>query len=196
MVSISQLAVISLLLSTVVVNFSFAQFPMACSDTDSLTNRICCPVAEDGSGICGGDERGSCMSITIPTGPTAPHRRVRDRWPYYFQQVCQCKGNFSGYDCSRCKYGHYGEQCSMKYTGERRPLSMLSDSEWEDYTDIINMTRSYDSGYFVFTEEPQSDDAAQNTSLNNETNVSLYNLYVWVHHYAAKDTSKGKVNST
>ena len=191
MISTVQLAV--LLLSAVVINFSFAQFPMACSDNDSLTNGICCPDAEDGSGMCGGDERGSCQNISIPTSSNARHKQVRDRWPFYFRQVCNCVGNFAGYDCTRCKYGYYGDQCDMKYSGIRKSISQFTSSEWNEYTDILNNTRTYNSSYFVFTEEPTTDTTSF-TTLNKAENVSLYKLFVWQHHYVAKDNEKGNIN--
>ena len=194
MISTLQLAV--LLLCAVVINFSLAQFPMACSDSNSLTNQICCPNANGGA-VCGGTNRGRCEMITIPASSSAHHKQVRDRWPFYFKRVCKCVGNFAGYDCTRCKYGYYGDQCDMKYSGIRKSISQFSSNEWSEYTDILNKTRTYNSSYFVFTEEPNETNLNKPNTfmiLPKAENVSLYKLFVWLHHYVAKDNEKGNVH--
>ncbi len=36
---------------------------------------------------------------------------VRGNWPHYFTRACSCTGNYSGVDCSRSKYRHFGANC-------------------------------------------------------------------------------------
>ena len=182
------------LLSAVAIDSIAAQFPSACSGADSLSTRRCCPDAGSGRGVCGGSAgHGQCVHITVtPSGRSEEesHKVVRDQWPHYFTQVCECSGNYAGVDCSRCKYGYYGDRCSMKSVNDRRPLSAFDAADWSDYKDILNMTRNHNSGYFVFKQEPARG-ATSFEDLSKAESVTLYNLFVWVHHYAAKDSEKG-----
>ena len=56
-------------------------------------------------------------------------------------------GNYWGYDCTRRKYGYYGEDCSQQQTLPFRSIQQLTYEEWRDYIDIIKMTRTYPSEY-------------------------------------------------
>ena len=97
--------------------------------------------------------------------------------------MCQCEGDYSGYDCSRCTFGHYGPNCSQSQDLPRRPLASYTDDDWEDFIEIIQLMRSYDSGYVVILEE-----SLPGSSSWLMRNITLYNLYVWLHQYASKDT--------
>ena len=194
MSSATKLIIIVLSL-VVAAEFVAAQFPMACSDTNSLRNRRCCPDAGNNLGVCGQDAaRGKCVAIeeASPVQNRLNHMYVRDRWPYYFRMVCTCNDNYAGYDCNRCKYGYYGENCTIKSLRERKSISKFTDEEWSDYKTIITMARNHISEYFIFTEEPAN--ATVNfENLNREDNVELYKLFVWQHHYVAKDSEKSKL---
>ena len=98
-------------------------------------------------------------------------------------QVCQCNGNYAGYDCSRCKFGHYGDDCSQSQVLPRRPIASYTDEEWVEFIEILQMLRTHDSNYTVFLEES----VPGNSSLL-ASNVTLYKLYVWLHHSAARDS--------
>ena len=98
--------------------------------------------------------------------------------------MCRCNGNYSGYDCSRCKFGHYGPDCSQSQVLPRRPIASYTDEEWEELIEIIQLLRSHDSGYTVILEESFPGDSSLLM-----TNITLYKLYVWLHHYAAKDSA-------
>ena len=65
----------------------------------------------------------------------------------------------------------------------------LTDEEWEDFKDIIRLTRSRDSGYTVVLKEsrPGNSDLMMSS-------VSLYNLMTWLHHYVAKDSTSELVS--
>ena len=161
---------------------SNGQFPMACMDDTSLQNRRCCP-----SNCGASSNRGSCMNINTPR-PTGQYNSttVRDNWPYYYTNVCRCNGNYAGFDCSRCKYGYHGSDCNEKIVLPRRPISELTPQELTEYINTLIMSRSHQSGYFVFLEEPTgpNDDLRR---LNKTVANSLYDLFIWQHHYAAKD---------
>ena len=158
-----------------------AQIPTVCADSYSLKNLTCCPSTAHGE--CGEDAgRGACVELNF-AGHSNETSDVRVNWPHYYTRVCQCSGNYAGYDCSRCKFGYYGPDCSAKQVLPRKPVRDLTEEEWEDFKNILKLTRSHDSGYQIVLEEslPGNDDLVM-------TNVSLYGLMTWQHHYAAKDS--------
>ena len=167
------------------LQISIAQFPTECMETDPLIARECCPLY-DGS-KCGSDDgRGRCENITLPKDRSS----VRDAWPYYFDRLCICAHNFSGYDCGRCKYGHYGVNCNSSKVFDRRPLSKYSPQDWKEYVTILASTKTHHSGYSVFLNEPQS--PSSNPSQLPSSPIMLYDLFVWQHHYAAKDNDNNE----
>ena len=166
------------------VSLATCQIPTVCSDTNSLETLTCCPTTPDG--VCGADTgRGACGSVSLP-GYSTETSDVRENWPHYFSQICFCNGNYGGYDCGRCRLGHHGADCSQKTVVARREVSSFSDAEWQAFNSLLLQTREWDSGYRVVLEESRPGNATLAT-----TNTSLYGLYVWVHHYAAKDSQSG-----
>ena len=179
---------ISAVVSLLQLQSTVAQIPRVCADTNSLETLTCCPSTTDG--VCGGNSnRGQCIELDL-SGYSRTTGDVRENWPHYFTQVCSCNGNYAGYDCSRCKYGYFGSDCSQKQVLPRRDVATFSDDEWDEYNEILNLTRYYDSGYVVVLKESFPGVADLQT-----TNVSIYFLYIWMHHYAAKDSSnRGIIN--
>ncbi|XP_065911296.1 tyrosinase-like [Dysidea avara] len=166
---------------------AYGQIPRACSDVTSLENLECCPTTSDG--VCGQDAgRGQCTDLNLP-GYDINSADVRRNWPHYFTKVCKCNGNYAGYDCSRCKFGHYGPDCSESQVLPRRPLATYTDSDWAEFIDTIVQSRSFDSGYVAVLEE-----AVPGTTNLRMSNVSLYNLFVWLHHFASKDSATPDVS--
>lgn len=161
-----------------------AQIPTVCTDQASLENSMCCPNTTDG--VCGADaNRGACMPIEIPNYDSNSSN-VRENWPHYYTQICQCNGNFSGYDCSRCKFGYYGSDCSQFQVLPRPPARDLSDEDWADFTDILKRAKRYDSGYSAVLEDLQPGNASIPTAP-----LTIYDYYVWLHHYTTKETFEG-----
>ena len=167
----------------VIIHISLAQFPLTCMDPTSLNAKTCCPSYQKSE--CGSAfGRGECRTITLSNAGSS----VRDQWPYYFNRVCVCASNYAGYDCGRCEYGRYGDDCENSTVLARRPISEYSVEEWKDYLEIIADTKQYMSGYKVFLTEPA------NVRTQQSTEITLYNLFVWQHHYSAKDSeNKGNV---
>ena len=162
------------------INLCYAQFPAVCMDSMSLRNKTCCPY---NSGACGSDlGRGECKNITYPISATGT---VRDNWPHYYNKVCICTKNYAGYDCSRCKYGYYGEDCNETATIKRKSLQDLSADEWSTYLRVLENAKNHDSGYKVFLEEPLN-----SLPPDEMADIKLYDLFVWQHHYSAKDNGK------
>ena len=160
-----------------------AQIPTVCARVDNLRNLECCPDK------CGADnDRGTCAEIGIPHNMTTTD--VRSNWPHYFTRACNCSKNFAGVDCSRCKYGYYGNDCDKKQVLSRNSTPNLRDKPWwVKYYGILRATRTYVSGYTIVLNEREP-----GTTDLMTTTVSLYDLFVWLHHFAAKNSEcKGKM---
>lgn len=110
---------VAMLVCAVVVS---AQFPRECTTPEGLRSGQCCPAPPGFPGDpCGSSAgRGQCVFIstdTRPHGPQYPHdgRDDRERWPVrFFNRTCQCTGNFSGYNCGRCRHGWTGSNCDQR----------------------------------------------------------------------------------
>ena len=158
-----------------------ALIPTVCTDESSLANLICCPSTPQG--VCGADAgRGSCQALDF-AGYSNETSDVRVNWPHYYTQVCQCNGNFGGHDCSKCKFGYYGADCSQFQVLPRPPVRDFSDDDWAEFNSILRMTRTYDSGYSAVLEE-----AVPGTTNITTVPLTVYQFYIWVHHYTAKDS--------
>ena len=158
-----------------------SQIPAACADEVSLQSLTCCP------NQCGESEgRGQCGDLNLPANYSLNSTDVRQNWPHYFTRGCICTENYGGYDCSACKYGYYGTTCKQTQVLPRRSIQELTDSEWREYIEILNMTRSYNSGYKVVLGQ-----YTPGTTNIDMSDITLYDLFVWQHHFAAKDTGCG-----
>ena len=155
-----------------------SQIPRVCADAESLQSMKCCPDE------CGGTERGMCVTLSSEGVPDRVSDDVRSNWPHYYNQTCRCNGNYAGYDCSRCKFGYFGEDCSNKRVFPRRNILSLSDSEFDEYITILKMTTTTDSGYVAIMNE-----SVPGSTNINRADLTLYEMFVWVHQFAAKDTA-------
>ena len=171
---------LSLVLLGALYHVGEGQIPSVCADRESLEHMTCCPVT--GDGVCGQDAgRGQCVAVNFDRHSNDT-TNVRVNWPHYYTRVCKCSGNFGGYDCSRCNYGYYGQDCSSKAIIPRRPLRDFSEEEWEELIAILRLIKTRDSGYKVVLEE-----RVPGTADLTMSNISLYDLMIWMHHYASKD---------
>ena len=101
---------------------------------------------------------------------------------------CKCRGNFAGYDCSKCEYGYYGNECNQKKVLIRKNFAKLSSEEQDRFMMYMNMTRYVESDYLVSTAIYQEiDDTINNGGDPTRlfTIVSIHDLFVWLHYYAA-----------
>ena len=171
------------LVASLLLQAAVAQIPAVCADRLSLETMTCCPTTPHG--ICGEDAgRGRCVDVNFPRHSNQT-TDVRVNWPHYYTRVCECDGNFGGYDCTRCKYGYYGENCSRKAILQRKALRDFTDEEWEDYIEILRLAKFHRSSFVAVLEEtlPGTGEPAM------ATNVTIYNMMVWFHHYASKDAA-------
>ena len=164
-----------------------AQIPEPCANADSFASKECCPIPPNaGAGPCGmnlSPPRGHCVDISnsMPINGSDP----RVNWPrFYFTRVCNCTSNYGGYDCGECAFGYRGDNCDQTYTRRRRSTSELTDQEWNTYITQLRMAKSSStSRYEVITSQPNYTNL---TGLQTQP-IGVYNLFVWFHHYIAKD---------
>ena len=178
--SISGFVILCVLSLGALTEVVVSQIPTACTDRRSLEDMTCCPAST--AGVCGEDRgRGLCVAVNF-TRHSNQTTDVRVNWPHYYTRICKCSGNYGGYDCSQCKYGYYGENCGTRAILPRKPLRDFTDEEWVDFVNIMRMTKTVDSGYKVVLEE-----RVPGTAELVMSNISLYNLMIWIHHYSAKN---------
>ena len=180
-----------------------AQIPRLCVNEASITSRECCPIptipGSEDTLPCGENHgRGECVDISSMCNQFSPQyneNHVRDNWPHYFTRGCKCNGNFAGYDCGECKFGWKGDDCMEKESESRLSVAgLLDDTEdserkWNDYKNTLYEAKNTTSTrYVVLTEDVVPGDAS--TVINSARNITVYDLFVWYHHYVAKDNGK------
>ncbi|MEQ2207159.1 5,6-dihydroxyindole-2-carboxylic acid oxidase [Xenoophorus captivus] len=179
---------VSVLVCAVVVS---AQFPRECATPEGLRSGQCCPAPPalpgDPCGFVAG--RGQCVSITAdvrPHGPQYPHdgRDDRERWPVrFFNRTCQCNGNYSGYNCARCRHGWSGANCDQRVslsTDEKRAfVNALEQAKRTTHPDLVIATRHY------------SDIFGPDGNTVEFENITIYNYFVWSHYYSVSKTFLG-----
>ena len=176
-----------------------AQFPRACTDIESLKSKTCCPVPKNFTEPCGSDDnRGTCKELVIRDwnytySHFANFQYDDDRynWPRaVYNRACSCKGNFGGYDCSKCKFGYRGVNCTEKKTLTRKNFLTLSAEEKDRYMRYINESKYTTSDYVVTTKF--YDEISEAVKAGDDRsrlfhNISHFDLFTWMHYYSARE---------
>ena len=168
------------------------QIPKECAASQNLMSRICCPVPTDVTGAttaCGSNlGRGECRLVSPYCYTQYPNNGdPRLNWPsYFFNRTCRCNGNYAGYDCGECKFGYEGNDCNTKSSPlrMRRNIMDMTDSEWEDYNKKIIISKNAEESRYVVLLFNEADGNAFNAK---PVNISLYDMFTWMHHYVAKN---------
>ncbi|XP_005996301.1 tyrosinase [Latimeria chalumnae] len=181
------------------LKFSFQQFPRACTNADNLLRKECCPVWNVDGSPCGElSGRGSCQEAFIssdPVGPQFPFSGVDDRedWPsVFYNKTCQCNNNFMGYNCGDCRFGYFGSTCSEKKLSVRKNIFQLTTAEKNKFLAYLNLAKHTVSKDFVIA-------TGTYTQMNNGStpmfrDINVYDLFVWMHYYASRDTMLGQTD--
>lgn len=127
-----------LLVAILCATLTLAQFPRECVTPGGLQSGQCCPSPTGAAGDeCGSSTgRGQCVSIVADNrrhGPQYPYagRDDRERWPLrFFNRTCQCNGNFSGYNCGRCRHGLTGPNCDQRISVGKR-IDAVYTQHWQ-----------------------------------------------------------------
>lgn len=167
-----------------------------CTTSKALKDRECCPYVKDVIGKtskCGHHiGRGRCEYIEYPKYEFDPELTFelifddRKDWPRaFYDKACQCEGNFGGVDCSQCKPGYYGSQCLEKKTMVlRKNILSLSQREIDELLQNLNMSKFVTSNEYVIL--TTSYDRILLGEEPTFSNISMYDLFVWMHYYASR----------
>ncbi|KAM8967895.1 tyrosinase-like [Pelodytes ibericus] len=164
-----------------------SQFPRLCTTPEAIQSKTCCPKWKDGSACGSLSHRGVCRDwvvfISFAGGQILQSQDDRLDWPrHYYDNTCQCFGNYSGFDCSDCKFGYFGEKCDRKKTVVRkdiRQLSLLQRKRFFSYLTLAKATRSKD---FVVL----STGDRHHRDTYRFVNASIYDIFSWIHYYSMK----------
>ena len=89
------------------------------------------------------------------------------------------------------RFGYHGINCTEKKTLTRKNFLKLSAEEKDRYMRYINQSKYFASDYVVTTEF--YDDIGKTVKAGKDPsalfhNVTNYDLFTWMHYYAARDT--------
>ncbi|XP_061108270.1 5,6-dihydroxyindole-2-carboxylic acid oxidase-like [Conger conger] len=176
-----------------------SQFPRECVTPEGLRSGQCCPSP---TGVpneeCGsGTGRGRCVSVTAdarPHGPQYPHdgRDDRERWPLrFFNRTCQCNGNFSGYNCGRCRHGFTGANCDQAVSVVRRNVMLLSPEEKRAFVNALDRAKRTVHPDLVIATRRYDEVFGPDGNTMQFENITIYNYFVWTHYYSVSKTYLG-----
>lgn len=183
----------------VILQPSTGQFPRVCANTQNLLRKECCPLWDGDGSPCGElSNRGSCQNILLsqaPLGPQFPFSGVDDRedWPsVFYNRTCKCEGNFMGFNCGECKFGFSGLNCTERRLRTRRNIFQLSTTEKNKFLAYLNLAKNIPSQDYVIATGTYTQ--MKNGSNPMFRNINVYDLFVWMHYYASRDTLLGGSN--
>ncbi|XP_075699901.1 tyrosinase-like [Rhinoderma darwinii] len=182
---------IPLLFLAIAISSSHGQFPRVCMTKKALDSKICCPLW-NGSPCGTTAQRGRCLDWESRTFNLADIQYYDDRlnWPRkYFNVSCECFGNFSGFDCGKCKFGYYGAECNETKTLERKEIRQLSLMERRRLFSYFNLAKYTTSKDYVILVTGDR----HHHSTYKFINATVYDVFAWIHYYSMKPILK---NST
>lgn len=149
---------------------SYCQFPTSCNTPTNLNTKTCCP------NNCGGLARGMCKNISdevvtqwqfanstiteiLRNAPSTPAKGTvnsRYLWPtVVFENVCECIGNYGGFDCNECDFGWTGTDCNTRKTPViRKSFSSLTPQERQTFVDATMQLKNEMGVWSVVVGEP------------------------------------------
>ncbi|XP_035658179.1 tyrosinase-like [Branchiostoma floridae] len=167
-----------------------AQFPRVCTNDASLESKECCPTPVGFTEPCGGLGRGQCADTPDTTKEDPDWKeayQVDDRrhWPHvFFNRTCQCEGNFSGHDCTRCTWGYRGPDCNITQPpAMRRNIRDLSDEEKDTLQRYFDRAKNTTSNYVYALEFKENIRGREDFA-----NQSVWDFFVAMHYYASRAT--------
>ncbi|XP_069578295.1 tyrosinase-like [Brachyistius frenatus] len=175
---------------------SYQQFPRQCVTQEALRIKECCPPWEGDGSPCGASSgRGFCQDVRVSNhshGPQYPFSGVDDRegWPLvFYNRTCQCAWNFMGFNCADCKFGYFGVKCNEKRELLRRNVFHLTRDEKIRFVSYVNLAKQSVSRDYVVATGTYKE--MENGSKPLFANVSVYDLFVWVHYYVSRSALLG-----
>uniref|UniRef100_H2YVJ9 Tyrosinase copper-binding domain-containing protein n=1 Tax=Ciona savignyi TaxID=51511 RepID=H2YVJ9_CIOSA len=173
-----------------------AQFPRACATLEAIKSHQCCPLLGGTGSRCGEVEgRGICSDITIKDRPHGEQYVLvgvddRERWPErFFNRSCVCNDNFGSFDCSGCKPGWQGADCDVaRPLVIRQNILNMTEEEREKFLSVLHLSKTTPHPDYVVAQDHYRNLVSENATEPNFSNISIYDLFVWVHYYSVRDT--------
>ena len=102
-------------------------------------------------------------------------------------RYCKCADNWDGPDCSECTNGYVLQsgKCVERKSVIRKNAKSMSKEEWDTFIAVLNEAKNTTSAYQVFKGTFNTE--AQGNANYEFVDVTVYDLFVWMHYYAAKD---------
>nr|XP_026693053.1 tyrosinase-like isoform X1 [Ciona intestinalis] len=175
------------------ISVAYAQFPRRCTDSESLRARECCPTFTDDSKCGESSNRGICSPINTAPLDLTRNETIQllldDRafWPRaFYDRACRCYGNFDGLDCSSCKAGYQGDNCDVRSALRiRRNFTSMDKTDIQKFVTILDESKRVTSKNYVIL--VTSYDRILAGEAPEFLNISVYNLFVWMHAYVSRD---------
>ncbi|KAL2079009.1 hypothetical protein ACEWY4_024753 [Coilia grayii] len=178
--------------------FVGAQFPRSCVTPEALRSAQCCPSPTAAVDPCGASAgRGQCVSISAdsrPHGPQYPHdgRDDRERWPVrFFNRTCRCFGNFTGFDCGKCKHGLSGPNCDQPVAVVRRNVMQFNADERRAFLNAMDQAKRTVHPDIVIATRRFAEVFGPDGNTMQFENITIYNYFVWSHYYSVSKTFLG-----
>ena len=188
----------------VLIVFTFplaeGQFPRVCTFLTNLKNKKCCPIPKGFSAPCGsGGNRGTWQEMiirdwTFKFSHNQPFQKDDERhnWPpALYHKTCKCNSNFAGYDCSKCEFGYYDNDCTQKKNPDSQKFSQVVSrgeaSVHQVHQHVQALHKRLCGDFDTIKWRCQQKSNRDPTALFH--NVSNYDLFVWIHYYAVRDTN-------
>ncbi|XP_010896514.2 tyrosinase [Esox lucius] len=178
------------------VSFSQQQFPRLCATAEALLSKECCPVWDGDGSACGASSgRGFCRDVEVsdlPNGLNYPFSGLddRERWPLvFYNRTCQCASNYMGFNCGECQFGLFGDNCAERRVSLRRNVFHLSAAERRKLISYLNLAKhTVNQDYVIATGTYRE---MNNGSSPLFSNVSTYDVFVWMHYYVSRNALLG-----
>uniref|UniRef100_A0A3Q3L0Y4 5,6-dihydroxyindole-2-carboxylic acid oxidase n=1 Tax=Mastacembelus armatus TaxID=205130 RepID=A0A3Q3L0Y4_9TELE len=164
-----------------------AQFPRECVTPERLRSGQCCPSPTGAAG----DECGTSTGRGRCVYPYAG-RDDRERWPLrFFNHTCQCNGNFSGYNCGRCRHGLTGPNCDQRISVVRRNIIQMSTAEKQAFVNALDQAKRTVHPDLVICIRRYQEVFGPDGNTPQFENITIYNYFVWSHYYSVSKTYLG-----
>ncbi|KAM8967699.1 tyrosinase-like [Pelodytes ibericus] len=166
------------------LNAIHSQFPRVCTSEAAFRTKSCCPLWKDRSPCGSLSGRGKCRDWVALRGNTVPiYNDDRLDWPrFYYDNTCECYGNYSGFDCGDCKFGYFGEKCDEKKIVVRREIRELTFLERKRVFSYFALAKTTKCKDFVVL----SSGDRHHRETYRYVDASVYDVFAWMHYYSMK----------
>ncbi|MBN3304014.1 TYRO Tyrosinase, partial [Amia calva] len=98
-----------------------------------------------------------------------------------------------GVNCGDCKFGYFGANCAERRESIRRNILQLTPAEKNKFISYLNLAKTTISTQYVIATGTYAE-------MNNGTtplfaDISVYDLFVWMHYYSSRDAFLGGANN-